>query len=164
MAASLLLLLLLQNQTALRHGESNPGHLRDRQRCSQLHHVGRKLRLRVSLVGQDSRLSPDRPGFRSRTRNPPAKINKTLFIPGGTRTRNLPLRRGTRYPLRHRDSQKAVRLRHPGIEPGPPRWQRGILATEPMTRPAADGKPHAKRARHASPSCLVGAAGSAWVS
>ena len=25
----------------LRHGESNPGHLRDRQRCYQLHHDGR---------------------------------------------------------------------------------------------------------------------------
>ena len=27
----------------LRDGESNPGHLRDRQRCYQLHHDGREL-------------------------------------------------------------------------------------------------------------------------
>ena len=26
-------------------------------------------------------------------------------------------------------------MRHPGIEPGPPRWQRGIITTRLMTRP-----------------------------
>ena len=33
--------LLLKTKLKLRHGESNPGHLRDRQRCYQLHHDGR---------------------------------------------------------------------------------------------------------------------------
>ena len=32
---------LLKTKLKLRHGESNPGHLRDRQRCYQLHHDGR---------------------------------------------------------------------------------------------------------------------------
>ena len=31
----------VEKQKQLRHGESNPGHLRDRQRCYQLHHDGR---------------------------------------------------------------------------------------------------------------------------
>ena len=30
-----------KSKNKLRHGESNPGHLRDRQRCYQLHHAGR---------------------------------------------------------------------------------------------------------------------------
>ena len=34
----------------LRHGESNPGHLRDRQRCYQLHHDGRKPPARIELA------------------------------------------------------------------------------------------------------------------
>ena len=34
-------------------------------------------------------------------------------IPGGTRTRNLPLRRGTRYPLRHRDNAACGEVRNP---------------------------------------------------
>ena len=34
----------------------------------------------------------------------------TRYIPGGTRTRNLPLRRGTRYPLRHRDTAVVAQL------------------------------------------------------
>ena len=29
-----------EKKSTLRHGESNPGHLRDRQRCYQLHHDG----------------------------------------------------------------------------------------------------------------------------
>ena len=32
--------LFLSKKTKLRNGESNPGHLRDRQRCYQLHHIG----------------------------------------------------------------------------------------------------------------------------
>ena len=30
-----------KKKSNLRNGESNPGHLRDRQRCYQLHHIGR---------------------------------------------------------------------------------------------------------------------------
>ena len=28
-----------------------------------------------------------------------------------------------------------IKMRHPGIEPGPPRWQRGIIATRLMALP-----------------------------
>ncbi len=34
------LLHLIKKKKRLRNGESNPGHLRDRQRCYQLHHIG----------------------------------------------------------------------------------------------------------------------------
>ena len=33
-----------------------------------------------------------------------------------------------------------VKMRHPGIEPGPPRWQRGIITTRLMTH--CTGGPH----------------------
>ena len=34
---------ILQKLKRLRNGESNPGHLRDRQRCYQLHHIGSQV-------------------------------------------------------------------------------------------------------------------------
>ena len=69
-------------------------------------------------------------------------------IPGGTRTLNLWLRKPTPYPFGHRDTDwfwngfesglgcrvsttKMVRSR--GIEPRPPAWKAGILATELRT-------------------------------
>ena len=40
---------IFQIKKVLRDGESNPGHLRDRQRCYQLHHRG-SLILDVTLL------------------------------------------------------------------------------------------------------------------
>ena len=34
--------------------------------------------------------------------------------------------------LNTRTKEIKVKVRHPGIEPGPPRWQRGIIATRLM--------------------------------
>ena len=42
--------------------------------------------------------------------------------PGGPRTARTLLRSG-----------REPKMRHPGIEPGPPRWQRGIITTRLMT-------------------------------
>jgi hypothetical protein len=52
-------------------------------------------------------------------------------IPEGTRTLNLWLRKPTPYPFGHRDVDPKVRSR--GIEPRPPAWKAGILATELRT-------------------------------
>ena len=49
---------------------------------------------------------------------------------GGFRTHDLGIMRPTRCQLRHRGWRT---VRHPGIEPGPPRWQRGIITTRLMT-------------------------------
>ena len=43
-------LFFLLKKLKLRHGESNPGHLRDRQRCYQLHHDGRQPPARIELA------------------------------------------------------------------------------------------------------------------
>ena len=37
--------------------------------------------------------------------------------------------------------REGVKMRHPGIEPGPPRWQRGIITTRLMTHVTWDPPP-----------------------
>ena len=37
--------------------------------------------------------------------------------------------------------REGVKMRHPGIEPGPPRWQRGIITTRLMTHVTWDPHP-----------------------
>ena len=34
---------------------------------------------------------------------------------------------------------KIKKMRHPGVEPGPPRWQRGIMAARLMAQLSSDG-------------------------
>ena len=67
-------------------------------------------------------------------------------IPEGTRTLNLWLRKPTPYPFGHRDGHAdsdtdpiwvvaiyGPKVRSRGIEPRPPAWKAGILATELRT-------------------------------
>ena len=56
----------------LRNGESNPGHLRDRQRCYQLHHIG------VITLNSGSILS----GKLRKTQSANFRTHKQVFGPG----------------------------------------------------------------------------------
>ena len=66
---------------------------------------------------------------------------KVRTASGGGRTHDLGIMRPTRCQLRHRGFSarpgtavpRVKTLRHPGIEPGPSRWQRDIITTRLMT-------------------------------
>ena len=66
--------------------------------------------VRVSLVGQDSRLSPDRPGFKSRTRKPSPFVLRAR----AAQKRTGELRHGESNPGHLRDRQRCSQLHHVG--------------------------------------------------
>jgi hypothetical protein len=135
---------------SLRDGESNPGHLRDRQRCYQLHHRGIHL-LWLPWAG----LEPATPGLEVRcaihcaTRAITLQITKKPkglpgFEPGSRDSESLVLTITPQAQCNYKKKMKVKKiffffffffflLRRPGIEPGPRAWKARILTIELST-------------------------------